>query len=111
MFHLRLDSATKSRFRDLCRRCKTRPFHFFLTAFRALLSRFADVDEMAVGIADANRTHEGALEGLGPYINLVPLRFSNDAKQTFATALRETKHKTDLALSHSRVPFQVLLER
>lgn len=111
MIHLRLDGATKSRVRDLCRHYKTRPFHFFLTAFRALLSRFANVDETAVGIADTNRTHEGALEGLGPYINLVPLRFSNDAKQTFATALRETKHKTDLALSHSRVPFQVLLER
>lgn len=109
--HLRLDGATKSRVREICRRCKTRPFHFFLTVFRALLSRFADVEEVAIGIGDANRTHEGALEGLGPYINLLPLRFANDVNHTFATALRETKNKTDLALSHSRVPFQVLLER
>lgn len=110
-FHLRLDRATKSRVWDICRRCKTRPFHFFLTAFRALLSRFADVEEIAIGIGDANRTHEGALESLGPYINLLPLRFSNDSKQIFETALRDTKDKTDLALSHSRVPFQVLLEK
>lgn len=109
--HLRLDGVTKSRVREICRRCRTRPFHFFLTVFRALLSRFADVEEVAIGIGDANRTHEGALEGLGPYINLLPLRFSNDVNHSFVTALRETKLKTDLALSHARVPFQVLLER
>lgn len=109
--HLRLDGATKSSVQDLCRRYRTRPFHVFLVAFRALLSRFADVDEIAIGIGDANRTHEGALEGLGQYFNLLPLSFSNDSGQIFDTALRETKAKADSALSHSRVPFQVLLER
>lgn len=110
--HLHLDGATKSGVLELCRRHRTRPFHFFLTAFRALLSRFiADADEIAVGIGDANRTHEGASEGLGQYFNLLPLRFSNDPAQRFDAALRDTKEKADLALSHSRVPFQVMLER
>lgn len=109
--HLSFDSATKSRVQDLCRRYKIRPFHFFLTAFRALLSRFSDVEEIAIGIGDANRTHEGALEGLGQYFNLLPLRFDNDSGQKFDSALCDTKNKTDSALSHSRLPFQVLLER
>lgn len=109
--HLNFDSATKSIVQDLCRRYKIRPFHFFLTAFRALLSRFSDVEEIAIGIGDANRTHEGALEGLGQYFNLLPLRFDNDSGQKFDSALWDTKSKTDSALSHSRLPFQVLLER
>lgn len=109
--HLSFDSATKSIVQDLCRRHKIRPFHFFLTAYRALLSRFSDVDEIAIGIGDANRTHEGALEGLGQYFNLLPVRFDNDSGQIFDAALWDTKNKTDSALSHSRLPFQVLLER
>lgn len=111
--HGRLDGATKLRVQEHCRRRKTRPFHFLLTAFRALLARFVeDVDEVAIGIGDANRTHEGALEGLGQYFNLLPLRFANDAaRTTFEAALGDTKEKADRALSHSRVPFQVLLER
>lgn len=108
---LSFDSATKSKVQQLCRHDKIRPFHFFLTAFRAVLSRFSDVEEIAIGIGDANRTHEGALEGLGQYFNLLPLRFDNDSKQKFESALIDTKNKTDAALSHSRVPFQVLLEK
>lgn len=109
--HLNFDSATKSKVQDLCRRYKIRPFHFFLTAFRALLSRFSDVEEIAIGIGDANRTHEGALEGLGQYFNLLPLRFDNDSGQKFDSGLWDTKKKADAALSHSGLPFQVLLER
>ncbi|KAF2797429.1 AMP-binding enzyme [Melanomma pulvis-pyrius CBS 109.77] len=106
---MRIDSATKSLIWDICRRCKIRPFHFFLTAFRALLSRVADVEEVCIGIVDANRSHEGALGSLGPYINLLPLRFSNNVLQRFEAALQETKNKANTALAHSHVPFQVLL--
>ncbi|KAI9696853.1 MAG: putative Hybrid PKS-NRPS biosynthetic cluster [Bogoriella megaspora] len=106
---VRIDGALKARVWDICRRYKTRPFHFFLTAFRALMSRFADVEEISIGIGDANRSHDGAMESLGPYINMLPLRFSNDAMQGFESALQDSKNKTDSALNHSGVPFQALL--
>lgn len=109
--HLILNSDTKSSVKKICQRYEIRPFHFFLTAFRGLLSRFSDVDEIAIGIGDANRNHEGALEGLGQYFNLLPLRFDNDSGQKFESAMMDTMQKADLALSHSRVPFQVLLEK
>lgn len=109
--HLILNSDTKSSVQNLCQRYGIRPFHFFLTVFRALLSRFSDVDEITIGIGDANRNHEGALEGLGQYFNLLPLRFENDSGQKFESAILDTMQKADLALSHSRIPFQVLLEK
>ncbi|KAI1506098.1 AMP-binding enzyme [Biscogniauxia marginata] len=105
-----IDATTKTRIWNVCRRYGIRPFHFFLTAFRALLSQVADEEEICIGIGDANRSHEGALGSLGPYVNLLPLRFSNDAKQPFEAGLRETKGKADAALTHSFVPFQVLLD-
>lgn len=106
---LRIDAATKAAIWRVCKAHRIRPFHFFLAAFRALLSRWADTEEVSVGIGDANRSHEGAMGSLGPYINLLPLRFSNDAAQVFGEVLEETKGKTDSALAHSNVPFQVLL--
>ncbi|KAK7698706.1 putative Hybrid PKS-NRPS biosynthetic cluster [Diaporthe eres] len=106
---LRVDAATKAAIWRVCRAHRIRPFHFFLAAFRALLARWADAEEVSVGIGDASRSHDGAMGSLGPYINLLPLRFSNDAAQVFGEVLEETKGKTDSALAHSDVPFQVLL--
>lgn len=106
---LRVDAATKAAVWRACRARGVRPFHFFLAAFRALLARWADAEEVAVGIGDANRSHDGAMGSLGPYINLLPLRFSNDAAQVFGDVMEETKRKADSALAHSNVPFQVLL--
>lgn len=106
---LRIDAATKAAIWRACRLHRVRPFHFFLAAFRALLARWADAEEVSVGIGDANRSHEGAMGSLGPYINLLPLRFSNDSAQVFGEAMEETKGKADSALAHSDVPFQVLL--
>lgn len=107
---LRVDADTKAAIWRACKAHKVRPFHFFLAAFRALLARWAaDAEEVSVGIGDANRSHDGAMGSLGPYINLLPLRFSNDSAQVFGDVLGETKSKADSALAHSDVPFQVLL--
>lgn len=107
---LRIDAATKAAIWRVCKAHRIRPtFYFFLTAFRALLARWADAEEVLVGIGDANRSHESAMGSLGPYINLLPLRFSNGSAQVFGEVLEETKGKTDSALAHSNVPFQVLL--
>lgn len=107
---LRVDAGTKAAIWRACKAHRVRPFHFFLAAFRALLARWAvDAEEVSVGIGDASRSHEGAMGSLGPYINLLPLRFSNDNAQVFGDVLGETKGKADSALAHSDVPFQVLL--
>lgn len=108
---LRVGAATKAAVWRACRAHRVRPFHFFLAAFRALLARWAaGAEEVCVGIGDAGRSsHEGAMGSLGPYINLLPLRFPNGEGQVFGGAMEETRRKADAALAHSDVPFQVLL--
>lgn len=108
---LRVGAATKEAVWRACKAHRVRPFHFFLAAFRALLARWAaGAEEVCVGIGDAGRSsHEGAMGSLGPYINLLPLRFPNGEGQVFGAAMEETRRKADDALAHSDVPFQVLL--
>ena len=107
---LRLDQATKLGIQSICRQCAVTPFHFYLSVFRILLSRYADIDDVAIGIGDANRSDVDKLESIGPYINLLPLRFRNTISSDLAEVLKETRSKTYSALANSNVPFQVLLD-
>lgn len=111
------------------------PFHFYLAAFRVLLVRLldmrqymenddTDVDSSSgggfnIGIASNNRTDETA-SCIGPFVNLLPLHFppiaphengtAGTSTTTFADVVRDTRHRTLQALSHSAVPFGAVLD-
>ncbi|RYP10842.1 hypothetical protein DL764_000394 [Monosporascus ibericus] len=108
---LKIKPDVKSQIQSVCRRCKVTPFHFYFTTFRALLARFSDIQDVSIGIGDANRLEDRLLESIGPYVNLLPLRFRNDAGRNFEEVLQETRSKTYAALANSRVPFQLLLDQ
>lgn len=93
------------------RKLKATPFQFYLAAFRALVIRFTGVQDFCVGIGDASRTGYDTLESIGPFVNLLPLRFTkNSETQTFDQMLSSTRQTVLDALTHSRVPFSVLLD-
>ena len=85
------------------------PFHFYLAAFKTLLFRLLDIDDLVIGIADGNRNDSDTLNSIGFYLNLLPLRFRSSQKQTFTDALKEAKAKSYSALGNARVPFDLLL--
>ncbi|KAE8853019.1 hypothetical protein HRS9122_00011 [Pyrenophora teres f. teres] len=104
-----IGKAVKTRIWAVCRRNKTRPFHFFLATFHALLARFADVEEISIGISDSNRPEQGTMNALGAFANIVPIRGSNDLSQCFSTLMKDCAEKAAAALEHSDVPFHLLL--
>ncbi|KAI0013521.1 hypothetical protein F4779DRAFT_640909 [Xylariaceae sp. FL0662B] len=106
---LRVDSHTKASINRMCCQYKVTPFHFYLSTLRALLVRYTDEEDITIGVGDANRVDESSMESLGPYINLLSLRFRTAAYQGFGDILQETRLKMYSALSNSRLPFQVLL--
>lgn len=105
----RIPSTTASRIKDACRQFRVTPFHFYLTVFKVLLFRFSNCEELCVGMGDANRSEDSKLESIGPFVNLLPLRFRLQASQTFEKALQEARDKTYGALENSAVPFEVIL--
>jgi hybrid polyketide synthase/nonribosomal peptide synthetase ACE1 len=105
---IRLGPKMKTRILTLCRRSGVTPFHFYLTVFRALLVRYTDAEDVSIGIADANRTEEN-MDSIGPFVNLIPLRFRAKGAAKFETLLKETQSTSLAALAHAKIPFQVLL--
>ena len=77
---------------------------------KTLLHRSLATDDVCIGIADANRNDVGTVEAIGMYLNLLPIRFRLRGIEPFKEAIVETKAKAYAALSHSRLPFDVLLD-
>lgn len=107
---IRLDKDLAIRIRTTCIKHQVTSFHFYLAAFRVLLFRFLDTEDLSIGIADANRNDSATLRSIGLYLNLLPLRFRATPNATFSDALREARTKSYSALEHSRLPFDIILD-
>ncbi|KAI0890579.1 uncharacterized protein GGS22DRAFT_194555 [Annulohypoxylon maeteangense] len=108
MFRIGID--TKRKIQDVCRRYGVTPFHFYLAAFRALLSRYAsDAEDISIGIADANRSDDEMMEVIGTFVNLLPIRLRSKSSTKFENLLKDARRKTYDALANSKLPFTALL--
>ncbi|KAI4086542.1 MAG: hypothetical protein LQ344_007466 [Seirophora lacunosa] len=111
---LKLDLRTVRQIKAQCRRHKITTFHFFLGVLRTFLFRHLDVDDLVIGIADANRTDNALVGTLGFMLNLLPLRFKNDAelnlRSRFKDMALDARNRAYNAISHSKLPFDALLE-
>lgn len=109
----RIAPETRTRIRAVCRQHRITPFHFYLAVFRVLLSRYADIDDLAIGILDANRNSRGSgsvTDGIGVFVNVLPLRFPNNSLSSkFDQVVQETRAVVLRALENSAVPFQAVL--
>ena len=85
-------------------------FHFHLTVIQALLARLLDLEDICIGITDANRDDKLA-NTVGFFLNLLPLRFQVYDTDQFSSMARQTSNKAFQALSNSAVPFDLLLDR
>lgn len=87
------------------------PFHFYLAAIQVLIFRFLDIQDLCIGVADANRTNEDIAETVGFFINLLPLRFQVNRIDQFSDLIQRTSKKVFSAMTNSNVPFDLVLEK
>jgi len=106
---VRVSSSLSQRVRETCRKYKATPFHFYLAVFRILLARFAEVEDLCIGVADAGRSDSGAFDSVGHYLNVLPLRSKYQGIQKFQDALKDAKVKVYAALANSNVPIDILM--
>ncbi|KAL8685754.1 MAG: hypothetical protein Q9224_005687, partial [Gallowayella concinna] len=106
----RLDPRVASRGKSVSKAQRSTPFHLYLAAFKSMLFRFTDAQDLTIGIADAGRNASEVMDSIGLFLNLLALRFHRRPDQPFADAIIESRDTTSAALEHSRVPFDVLLK-
>lgn len=107
----RLDPSLTARIKDRSRKHKATAFHFYLATLQSLLFRLLDTEDLFIGIADANRTDSKFMGTLGFFLNLLPLRFQRGVTKTFTDAINDARNKAYSALAHSKLPFDVLLNK
>ena len=105
----RIDPTLALRIKETCRWHRATPFHFYLSVFKILLFRLSNAEDLCIGIGDGNRSESDMLESIGPFVNLLPLRFRRRKSANFQQTLKEARDITYAALNNSAVPFEVLL--
>ncbi len=82
-----------------------------LTAFAALLGRFAGQEEVLLGSLSSGRTAAGFAGTVGYFVNPIVLRARLAGEPSFREALRRTRRSLLGALEHPDVPFARIVER
>ena len=95
----------------LCQKQKANFFQFYLAVFQVALFKLLETTDLCIGMADANRTDEKVSQSIGMYLNLLPLRFLLDGNTSFEDLLKDTRKRVYLAMAHSKLPFDVLVDQ
>ena len=107
-FHL--DAALTQRLRRLAQDHDATLFMVTLAAFQTLLHRYALQDDLAVGIASANRDHPQLEPLIGFFVNTLVARADFSDDPTFTSFLRRTRETVLQAFAHQEVPFDDVVE-
>ena len=106
----RLSRDVASRVRKASQRVKATPMQFFLATYMALLVRLSGSEDVAIGVADANRSTLQDLSTVGFYLNALPIRMRTSPKDRFEVALASARTQMRSAVLHSRVPAHIISE-
>lgn len=110
--HAFIKKETVAKVKACSRQSGSTSFHFYTAALQVLLFQLLDgsVDDFCIGIADANRYDDRYVDAVGFCLNLLPVRLRVCGQETISRLLKKTRTSIYGALTHSKVPFDVLLE-
>ncbi|KAI2791888.1 Hybrid PKS-NRPS synthetase lepA [Penicillium oxalicum] len=93
-----------------CQKLRITAFHFHLAVFQVMLSQLAGVDDICIGVADANRLDGEFAETVGFFMNMLPVRFHVSPNAKFSQIAQGTARKVLGAVQNSAVPFDMILD-
>ncbi|KAK3309854.1 polyketide synthase module [Chaetomium strumarium] len=111
-----MSAALTARIKTACQGLGITPFHFHLATIQLVLCRLLDIDDICIGIADANRADDGLANTVGFFLNLLPLRLrltpdnNGLCDARFADVARSASAKALAACNHARAPFDLILD-
>lgn len=96
--------------KQLCQQEGVTLFMLLLAAFKALLYRYTDADDIAVGTDVANRSRAETEALIGFFVNILVLRTDLSENPTFRELLQRVRKVSLGAYSHQDLPFGKLVE-
>ncbi|KAI8628964.1 hybrid PKS-NRPS PsoA [Xylariaceae sp. FL1651] len=109
-FVVKLDSSVSQGVRDLAAKLQVTSFHFYLSALSMFLSRCLNVEDLGIGIVDANRSAADNYDTIGYFLNMLPLRFRLAEDESFCDIARRSRDMVLAALANSQAPFDMVLD-
>ncbi|KAG6360409.1 hypothetical protein INS49_011469 [Diaporthe citri] len=97
--------------KKICKQLRISPFHLHLALLQVLLARLANIEDVCVGVVDANRRDERFTQTVGCFVNMLPLRHSVPRKATFADVALGASRKAMGVFAHGTVPFDRILDQ
>ena len=95
---------------DLAGRSRVTPFVALLALFHTLVGRLSGSDDVVVACPVVGRPDDSLESLIGFFVNTVPVRVKLSSADTIAALLQETGKAVLDALSHSAVPFHLIVE-
>ncbi|KAI1170322.1 hypothetical protein F4777DRAFT_584024 [Nemania sp. FL0916] len=117
-YQIMLEESLVVRIKNVATEHRSTSFHFYLAVLQVLLRRFlVGVEEICIGITDANRSDTAFMDTVGLLLDSLPLRLDlsapaqgEGAGETFAERLRYTRDTVYSAIGNSGVPLEAILE-
>ena len=105
-----LSEEISSALKQLSQQQNSTLFMILLAAFKVLLHRYTNSEDIIVGSPIANRNHRETEKLIGFFANTLTLRTRLSGTITFLELLQQVKETTLGAYSHQDLPFEQLVE-
>ncbi|KXH45471.1 hypothetical protein CNYM01_00860 [Colletotrichum nymphaeae SA-01] len=115
-----LNPAQLEAVKSLSQRLRISPFHVHLALLQVLLARLTGIEDICIGVVDANRRDERFVNTLGCFVNMLPLRATVAASGTassgttssgpdFGSIARAASGKAMSVFAHGTLPLDRIL--
>ncbi|XLS29490.1 non-ribosomal peptide synthase/polyketide synthase [Flavobacteriaceae bacterium M23B6Z8] len=111
VIHYSIDSSLSEAINAYAKEEGCTLFMVLLTAFKILLYRYTNQDDICVGTPVANRTQHSIENLIGYFINTLALRSDLSGNPDFKTLLQQIRQTTLEGYDHQMVPFEKVVER
>jgi len=106
----RIDSELADRLRGFARQANATMFMTLLAAFRALLFRYSNQDDISIGSPVTWRDSDVTRDMVGCLVNNVVFRTAMDGDPSFSELLRRERKTALAAFQHRDAPFEKVVE-
>ncbi|NOX38147.1 MAG: amino acid adenylation domain-containing protein [Calditrichaeota bacterium] len=108
---MKLSPELSQKMKRLSEQTGATPYQILLAAFKILLHRYSQQEDIIVGTPTSGRTRPEFMQTVGYFVNPIPLRTRIDPLQPFTTYLQQVRQTVIQGLEHQDYPFPLMVEK